>query len=641
MGRFQESMRKISLILTLVLMAAIPSRAQLWSGVIDPKRAVDWTTAGVTGGIPTRTTICQTLNPGATAAQIQTAINNCPSGQVVFLNAGNYTLNNGLTMKSNVTLRGAGANQTILTFSGHTSDYWGPMDVLFQGNYVSSGYGSAPGMGGAPSTNNKTWVGTNGVTGTYTKGATVLNLGTAPTGSPNLQVGDMLQLYQSDDSGITSGLFICSSTSANCSLEGSGYTDGTGEQQYVRVTNISGTQVTVTPGIFMDNWVTAKNPHAYWFGGDIRMAGLEDLRVNTDSGLWGGIEFWQASDCWVTGVAFHSGTGSGSIRTGIRLIQTRNITVANNWIDPMNGGAYSSTTSYGVETMVSSAFLIQNNIFYKVESPVLFSTGTTGGVLAYNYNYQATVPETGILSHEVGTLMNLWEGNEVTHLRTDDFHGGANLITLFRNVSTGSGEAAVNIDSNSRYYNIIGNVLGDTSPANYEAFAPNSCGTCTRYDSNIYRVGYPGAGSCSSYSDGGGGNVAYDTVAPGTLMRWGNYDTKNGAARFVGSEVPTGLSDYPNAVPANNTLPPSFYLSSKPSWWPSGKPWPLIGPDVTGGNISGFAGHAYTTPAHDCFTSISGNVANFNATACYGGGTSVQQPVPPSGLQAVVQTTSP
>jgi hypothetical protein len=193
----------------------------------------------------------------------------------------------------------------------------------------------------------------------------------------------------------------------------------------------------------------------------------------------------------------------------------------------------------------------------------------------------------------------------------------------------------VNLYSFNRYFNIVGNVLGLAGyHTNYESYTTvtgsqngSSC------DTSIYRLGW--GGNCSNSDNRG------DPTLRSTLMRWGNYDTKNAASRFLASEVPTGLSDYPNAVPANNTLPPSFYLNSKPTWWPSAKAWPLIGPDVTGGNISGFAGHAYTTPAHDCFTSISGNVANFNATACYGGGTSVQQPVPPSGLQAVVQTTSP
>src|SRR6516164_9657575 len=85
--------------------------------LIAPGRRIDWSGAGVVGGIPTRTTACSTLSAGVTVAQINSAIANCPSGQVVFLNAGTYNLGSGIIMKSNVTLRGAGADQTFLNFS--------------------------------------------------------------------------------------------------------------------------------------------------------------------------------------------------------------------------------------------------------------------------------------------------------------------------------------------------------------------------------------------------------------------------------------------------------------------------------------------------------------------------------------------
>ena len=87
---------------------------------VPSNRRIDWTYTGVPGGIPNRTTICATFSPGATAAAITSAINACNNG-VVFLNAGTYTAASlGGTIqvyKSNVTLRGAGADQTILT--GH------------------------------------------------------------------------------------------------------------------------------------------------------------------------------------------------------------------------------------------------------------------------------------------------------------------------------------------------------------------------------------------------------------------------------------------------------------------------------------------------------------------------------------------
>src|SRR5467141_4723197 len=85
-----------------------------WSGILDPSRAIDWSHAGIPGGIPNRATICASLDPGSTAAQIDAAIAACPPDQVVFLTAGTFTLSAGLNMKSDVTLRGAGADRTKL-----------------------------------------------------------------------------------------------------------------------------------------------------------------------------------------------------------------------------------------------------------------------------------------------------------------------------------------------------------------------------------------------------------------------------------------------------------------------------------------------------------------------------------------------
>ena len=68
----------------LLIMLCLPT-CSYGQTLIDAGRRVDWSQAGVTGGIPNRNTICATLNAGATAAQINSAIAACPVGQVVFL----------------------------------------------------------------------------------------------------------------------------------------------------------------------------------------------------------------------------------------------------------------------------------------------------------------------------------------------------------------------------------------------------------------------------------------------------------------------------------------------------------------------------------------------------------------------------
>src|SRR5262249_43529568 len=115
------------------LSQALPAQGQLWSNVLTPSRATDWTQTGVTGGIPNRTNICQTIPPfgslvsPASAATINSAIRACSSagGGVVLLQAGTYYLNDaivatpvGQAATKNVTLRGAGPDQTTIYFTG-------------------------------------------------------------------------------------------------------------------------------------------------------------------------------------------------------------------------------------------------------------------------------------------------------------------------------------------------------------------------------------------------------------------------------------------------------------------------------------------------------------------------------------------
>jgi hypothetical protein len=232
-------------------------------------------------------------------------------------------------------------------------------------------------------------------------------------------------------------------------------------------------------------------------------------------------------------------------------------------------------------------------------------------------------------SHEAGNHMILREGNQGQQITGDLVHGTSNLFTYFRNYYIGNESAAsptktdwitpVRIYAYNRYYAFIGNVLGED-------------GTHTTYsaldtaDHTIFTLGMSG------------NTIGTDSVVNTTSMRWGNYDTVTDAVRWCGnsgntgwsttcsstSEVPTGLSKYPNSVPSTETLPSSFYLTSKPSFFGS-NPWPAIGPDITGG--SGPGNHVKRIPARVCFEDVMGGAygdstpKTFNANSCYTGST--------------------
>jgi hypothetical protein len=608
---------------TAVLCVASPACAQLWSGILAPTRATGWSQAGVTGGIPSRTTICATLNPGVTVAQINSTIAACPSGQVVLLNAGTYNLSGTIIMRNNVTLRGQGMS-TILNFisQGGSSFYWMGADVAiaFQGTgWSGAGDSSAPGAGGVPSSTIRDWTGTNGQSGVYTQGATILDLSSTPTG---LTVGGTLTLWQSDapDSSLpTTGYFVsdkCCTGSGDISWKGTSESQGAGQTQRVRVTAINGSQVTIAaPGITRPTgtWATARAPKAGWQSGMLTGAGLEYLRIVRTGSHLGTIGINGTQDSWLLGVGI---TGTITAANGITVWDSRNITVKDCWLDRIYGGGGGQYTSYGITFVNTSHSLIENNILNQIESPIMLNAGSTGTVIAYNYeNFSSG--EGGIQLHEEGAAMNLFEGNSVLKFWFDTIHGNTQLNTAFRN-HTFNTEAGMDIWTYNRWYNLIGNVLA--ADVVYKTLSTDST-RYNRWGNYCFRLGYG-----SQYegpenhdpADVGGSNQASDPIVGSSTMLWGNYCVAGASTRWLASEVPSSDPVFPNPVPASQTLPASFYYAARPSWWPAAKAWPPIGPDVTSGNISGLGGHAYTLPAQDCYTAAGRNISNFNPASCYG-----------------------
>jgi len=611
------------LVVVLAVSASGPAWAADWTGIIAPARATNWSLAGVQGGIPNRTTICATLNPGATASQLNSAIASCPNGQVVQLGAGTFNLSGAINIRrSDVTLRGQGMS-TILNFTSSNgyNYYWGSGLIAVQhSGFDGSGDSSAPGFSGVPASTIRDFTGTNGQPGVYTQGATVLNLASAPTG---LTVGGTLTLWQMDppDSAVPSnGYFV--SDASNIAWQGSGETNNSGHQQRVKVVAISGTAVTIWPGLYRrtGTWATARTPKAGWQSGVISGVGLENFRMTRSGLTLMMIGFNVAADSWVSGLGLVGGVGGGDY--GIQLIDSRHMTVRNSWWDPFRGGGIYTTTSYGITLIQCSGCLVENNIFTGVESPIMVNSGTTGSVVAYNFeNY--TTGEGGLQAHEPGSAMNLLEGNRATKFWADVFHGNTALITLFRNHFTTQG---VDLMSYHRWYNLIGNVINSSV---YKSIYSDAT-KYTRWSSVAFRLGYASEQAIGTASPGE--SVNPDPVVANSTLLWGNYVTAGASTRWIAAEVPSSDPVFPNPVPASQTLPASFYLSAKPSWWPAAKAWPPIGPDVTGGNVSGLGGHAYTLPTQDCFSS-SGSLSNFNPNTCYPASPGGTPPASPTGLR--------
>jgi hypothetical protein len=618
------------LILLLSMMIATSAAAQQWSGVLDPSRAVDWSQAGVFGGIPTTwadctTAACNTLFAGTvTTTSINNALSSAPAQTVVRFPAGTFSGIGGFSLnRNNVILRGQGADQTKLVFNGTNSCGSGTGGV----NSMICVGGSFNWSGGIQ--NQATW------TAGFAKGTTVITLNS----TTNLAAGGMIILSQNKDAAgyPASGDILVCDVNNSCTSEGASPVGLGGQTAFYRVQAVSGNQVTIWPPLQAPNWRLSQGTLAWWPTAPRTGVGIENMTLDGSGGTGhrAVIAFDNAIGCWVQGVRGVITAPTGDKGYHVLQYLSAQIQIRNNYFY-----GYRDTSQENYAVTVSGGSLIENNIIQQhVVAVTDNGPGTNGAVIAYNYSLNGVgingIPgwTYGIFFHNISDFMNLIEGNDSQKINMDAIHGTHNFFTLFRNFFHGdplqtANSEIVDVRTRARFGNAIGNVFGRTGYYNlYESLLTDS-------DTGIYGLG-------GSYL-----TATPDSNVSRTFMRWGNYDSVTGTARFVNAEVPSGIANYANPVPASQTLPTSFYLTSKPIWWnsPSGvPPYPSTGPDVSGGSVTGYAGHVYKIPARLCFESLANDpayaglnppVKTFNASSCYGG--AAQAVLPPTNLSVIV-----
>lgn len=613
-----------------------------------------WSTAGRTDGIPTAlerprcttgTAAAGDLAASSTAAQINTAITGCDADHAVILASGAFTLSAGINLSTtNVTLRGQGAGTTTLDINGSTgcSGIFFVAAVRICGD-TNTGCTASCGGGSGPD-HSATWS-----TG-YAQGTTSITL-SAVTG---LVVGQTLYLDQNnhntDGYPAAGDTFFCEGTSP-CSAEGSGaayYRDGKSQVEYHQVVgcrNGSGetagavctsTTVVISPGVLNPTIRSGQSPGAWWNNSDLVGPGLEDLSIDF-TGQNVGVELFNVKEAYVRGVRIIT-TAGATAQYHLLPIQTTHSTFESNYFyGPITQG----NTQYAYTPTGSGQLLFQNNILHFNVTPIAPNDPDSGSVYGYNYVLQAFYSSYGPQHHNTGDMYNLHEGNNYGNVTLDINHGPHHFQTYFRNFLNGAVsqvsavyEAGAMFAVNSRFINMVGNVIGGTS-SGYGTYE-NNLGLPAGNEVYVLGTRTP----CSLC-----GPLTPDSNVKRTLFRWGNYDSVTGSTKWCAglplpsncgtgaggigtpqNEVPSTITNYPNAVPASQTLPTSLYLSAKPSWFQS-ITWPPIGPDVTGGPSLGVGGHAYLIPARVCFASLSDDAAfpssnprikSFNRVTCYG-----------------------
>lgn len=686
-------------------LGCMPLFAQSSATIIDPSRAADWTPNLF--AIPAYTVPCSTqptlvanapASAAANASSIVAALTSCDaSHNVVNVPAGTYYVNTVKNPnKSFTVLRGGGPQSTTIIWESTAGCVGG---IGNQGycmyDAANAIYNGNPAALPPSGTQQCTW-GSG-----YAQGSTTIGLTGCGGTPPN---GKILIMDQADDATDTAGVLNCQQVASTptptlCNNDGTGNENGRvisgkghSQQQVTKITSVTSLgggafTITISPGVYFTNIRTGQTPGVWW-PGFVQSEGIENMTVDGSLLDGGTIGMGQCYQCWIQNV--------------ISLSAARNHFGLYMSLQPLIQNVYyyqaktHGSSSYGTEFEETSMGVVQNYIAQQTVAPIMFGSGT-GNVVGYGFdvnNYYtgngSTPPdvlEASAISHNSGNGMNLVEGHVGQAWWADNVWGSSAQDTFFRNALSGyqikfpggSTTCGSTVSGNceqtpaiirawNRDMNWVANILGQPGySVTYEMYATSlTAGTTGSEDNSIFSLGWA-TGGFGGTSNGGCSPTGCDPLSRSTLMRWDNYDAVNKTIRQNSTEGCPASNTYVNANCTNfttpsTTLPASFYLSSKPSWWPSAKPFPGIGPDITTGNVSTCSGGTYTTaratssaqctggtlaaassttaawashvisnPAMDCYFSLggppdgSGGVLAFDANTCYpstSGGTS-------------------
>jgi hypothetical protein len=616
--------RKIWLVFPLILFGLILFGVTVCKAQLIPaSRSVDWTHAGIPGGIPSANwPIYQTLSPSGGAddsVAIQNAINAAPAGSVIVLKPGTYTLHRSsivcpgksddgaygvyeaglcLTDKS-VVLRGSGPNSTVVRYGDAA-------------NIISLGRT-------ALSASSVVFI---NITGGATKGSTQITL----QSTTGISAGTYLTITQTNPTDSDGNPLVDNSGYSGCGYCGHDIPTKVMDQ-IDRVTGVNSNTVTLERPLYFDY---TNSPQAFKLT-LVENVGLENLRIQSTAssgagGVYKSINMESCAHCWV-----HNVESDWAVdRSHIYLSDVYGSEVSNDYV--YEGYSHNSGEDYAIFLEYrASENVIHNNIIRKARHSMI-EVGGSGNVWGYNYivdpymgEYHNSLPEND--THGAHPYMNLWEGNVTPNLEFDHAHGSSSHNTLFRNYvnltstnpDTGQpmtgGLFAVSVAYYNNYENVFGNVIGPYgAPCKAQSYQINADASQT---ASIYKLGY--------YDDGGTSspNASLSAKVEKSILRGGNWDCKTGTEVWS-SNVPSG--SLASTYVSQQTLPTSLYLPSKPAWFGgTGAIWPPIDPSAST--------KVNKIPAQLCYESGPNTGAAFNPAACYEAAL-VQ---PPTNLTVTVQ----
>jgi Chitobiase/beta-hexosaminidase C-terminal domain len=680
----------IAIFIFAVLSSCVHAQSPPWTGIISTGRAIDWRSAGVEAGLglgpgaggrklPSLTwtqsgsTItaasCSngTVDCGPT---IRTALAACGTNHYVQLGAGLFRINAAVVVPSGCELRSAINSSGVGNASTVVIDCF-----VASGACLAIGLNSGGASDSPPSLTNAT-----AITGGLTAGSTSIQT-SSKTG---MTVGQYLVITQLNDPTITSnsatannGLMIC-----NCD-GGIGWTGTRNQGQIVEITSISGSSAPFTIGIDSGGSGAAFEPGLYYaynqtplavpFTMAAKAAGINGITVFAENtGADEDFYIGNTAYGWIEGCEGNYTDGNWAETDWLFHPQ-----ISDNYFSNAFGHSSGTNDSNITVRTFTSGGLFENTTLERGHFPFMFEWGAAGNVAGYLYIFGqyditdftdsgvgttvlpcSTINNTcsnkpAINSHGLQPQFNLLEGITGNMLEPDNIWGSSFTFSSNRNQwlgttlmcgngnSGGGGRGTVScagtgganawqisnnyeIEAFSIQDNFIGDIVGSTTQQALHntqgggalgqvfqttgACGPSPCGSSSRTfgaNADAFSFGY-----FSVQSSGGG---SFDTSAPfTTALIHGVFTNMNTTTTWSGS--------------LTHTLAASYYLTSKPAWFGS-QPFPLNGPDVTGG--TGIGGFANKTPAQVMYESLGGTngtgspIAGFNAQAFFSSSGSV------------------